>query len=60
MLGPELNLSQHLVCEGVGHDEAGVAHGTAEVDKAALSQDDDVTAILQGVAVNLRVKGERG
>lgn len=52
-VGPELDLCQHLVGEGVAHDEAGVAHGTAQVDQAALGQQDDVAAVAQGVAIHL-------
>lgn len=50
---PELNLCQHLIGEGVAHDEAGVAHGTAQVNQSALSQDDDVVAVLEAIAVHL-------
>ena len=42
-----------LVGEGGRHDEAGVAHGAAKVDKTALGQQDDVLAVLQGEPVNL-------
>lgn len=35
-IGPQLNLRQHLVGEGVAHDEAWVTHGTAQVDQSAL------------------------
>ena len=52
-VGPELNLSQHLIGEGVAHDKAGVAHSAAQVDQSTLSQDDDVAAILHEVAVHL-------
>ena len=53
VFGPQLNLGQNLVGEGVGHDKAGVAHGTAQGHQAALRQHNDVAPILQGVAVNL-------
>lgn len=36
LLGPQLDLSQDLVAEGVGHDEARVTHGTAQVDQTTL------------------------
>ena len=52
-LGPELQLGQDLVGEGVGHDEARVAHGTAKVDQTTLGQDDDVVATGHREAVNL-------
>src|SRR5690606_829965 len=53
--GPEGDLSQDLVSEGAGHDERGVTSGTAEVDETTLSQQDDVSAVGHGVAVNLRL-----
>ena len=43
----------NLVGEGGGHDEAGVSHGAAEVDKTALGEQDDVLAVLQGEPVHL-------
>lgn len=54
---PQLNLGQHLVSKTVAHDEAGVAHGAAQVDQSALGQDDDVATALHAVAVHLA--GER-
>ena len=42
-----------LVGERGGHDEAGVTHGTAKVDKTTLSQQDDVLAVLQGETIDL-------
>ena len=45
----------NLVGEGGGHDEAGVSHGAAEVDKTALGEEDDVLAVLQGEPVHLRL-----
>ena len=53
MLGPQLNLSKHLVGERVGHDKARVAHGAAEVDQTALCQHNNVGAVLQSVAIHL-------
>merc|ERR550517_659994 len=46
-------LCEHLVGEGGGHDEAGVAHGAAQVDQAALSQQNQVLAVLESVPVHL-------
>merc|ERR1719213_761952 len=37
-VAPQLDLGQNLVGEGAGHNEAGVTHGTAEIDQTALSQ----------------------
>ena len=42
-----------LVGEGGRHDEAGVAHRAAKVDKTALGEQDDVLPVLQGETVNL-------
>ena len=52
-VAPQLDLGQHLVGEGAGHDEAGVAHGTAEIDQTALSQEDDVLAVRESEPVHL-------
>jgi len=46
------DLSEDLVGEGAGHDEGGVTGGTAQVDQAALGEQDDVLAV-QEVAVHL-------
>lgn len=46
-------VSRYLIGEGIAHDERRVSHGAAQVDEAALGQDDDVTAVFQKVAVNL-------
>ena len=48
--------SQHLIGEGVAHDEGWMSHGAAQVDQPALSQDDDVITVLQEEAINLRRK----
>ena len=50
---PEGNLSKDLVGEGAGHDEGRVASRTAEVHETALSEEDNVTAIGHGEAINL-------
>merc|ERR1719431_2027237 len=55
MVAPQLDLGEDLVTETVGHDEAGVTHGTAQVNKSALSQQQDVLTVGQCVAVNLRL-----
>lgn len=54
-MGPQFNLCQHLVGEGVAHHKARVAHGAAQVDQPALSQQDDAAPILQPVTVHLQV-----
>lgn len=35
-IGPQLDLCQHLVGEGVAHNKARVTHGTAQVDQPSL------------------------
>lgn len=45
---------QYLVGEGVAHDEGRMSHGAAQVDQPAFSQDDDVVAVFQQEAVDLR------
>lgn len=50
---------QYLVGEGVAHDEGGMSHGAAQVDQPALSQDDDVVAVFQQEAVDLRRRRQR-
>lgn len=47
------DLGKDLVGEGARHDERGVAGGTAKVDEAALSKEDDVAAVLHEEAVDL-------
>jgi len=49
---PQGDLRQHLVSEGVGHDERRVASGATQVDETTLSEEDDV-AVIQGEAVHL-------
>ena len=52
-IAPQFNLSQDLVGERVAHDERRMSVGTSQVDKSAFSQDDDVSAVVQGISVNL-------
>ena len=49
----EHDLGQDLVGEGAGHDERGVTGGTAQVDQAALGEEDDVAARGHQEAVDL-------
>lgn len=49
----ESNLGKDLVGEGAGHDEGGVAGGTAKVDQTTLSEEDDVAAVVHEEAVDL-------
>ena len=53
-LGPQFNLSEDLIGERVAHDEARVAHSTAQVNETTLSQHNDMPAILHRVAVDLQ------
>ncbi len=55
VLGPQLDLSQHLVGERVAHDEARVSVSAAQVDQAALGEHDQVATVGQLVAVHLRL-----
>jgi len=50
---PEFDLGQDLVGEGVAHDEGRMSHGASEVDETALGEEDDMLAVLEGVAVDL-------
>merc|ERR1719347_1886350 len=52
-VGPQLDLGEDLVGEGVGHDEGGMTHGTPKIDKPSLGQQDNVLPVLEGVSVNL-------
>lgn len=49
------DLGKNLVAEGARHDERGVTSGTSKVDKTALGEKDDVTAVGQKEAVDLRL-----
>ena len=57
--GPQLNLSQDLVGEGVAHDEAGVAGSTAKVHQPPFGKEDDVGPSGEGVPVHLGKEGAR-
>ena len=54
-LGEQLDLSQHLVGEGVAHHEAGVAGGAAQVHQTAFRQQDDPVTAGQGDVIDLRL-----
>jgi hypothetical protein len=47
------DLGKDLVGEGAGHDEGRVAGGASQVDETALSEEDDVAAVVHQVAVDL-------
>jgi hypothetical protein len=51
----QLDLRDHLVGEAVGHHEARVAGGAAEVQQAALGQDHHDLPIFEGPLVVLRL-----
>lgn len=53
----EQDLGKGLVREGAGHDERGMARGTPQVDKTALSKENDAAAVLHVVAVDLGLDG---
>ena len=52
-LGEQLDLSQHLIGEGVAHHEAGMASGAAQVHQTAFGQENDSVAAGQGDVVHL-------
>jgi len=52
-LSEQLDLSQHLVGEGVAHHEAGVAGGTAQVHQAAFGQQQDAVAAGEHDVIHL-------
>ena len=52
---PERDLREGLVGEGVGHDEAGVAGGAAQVHQSSLGEHDDALAIGEDDVVHLRL-----
>ena len=54
------DLGKHLVGERARHDERRVTGGTAKVDKTTLSKEDDVAAVLEEVALDLRLDGDDG
>ena len=56
VLGPERELRKGLVGERVAHHEARVAGGAAEVDQATLGQENDLSAVGEGVQVDLKKK----
>lgn len=53
LLGPQFDLGQDLVGERTGHDERRVTSGTTQVDQSTFSQQDDVSAVVHGVSVDL-------
>jgi hypothetical protein len=58
-VGPQLDLSQGLVGERVGHHERGVACGAAQVDEAAFGQQQYVLAV-DGVFIDLGLDDDFG
>ncbi|KAL4857376.1 hypothetical protein ACK3TF_002257 [Chlorella vulgaris] len=56
-LVPQLQLRNHLVGEGARHDKRGVASGTAQVEQAALCQQDHAVAIGEDESVDLAQMG---
>lgn len=50
---PERDLSKDLVAEGAGHDKRRVTCRTAEVDKAAFSEEENMAARWHGITVYL-------
>lgn len=57
---PECNLGKDLVGEGHGHDKGWVSSGTSQVDKSALSEQNDVVTIWHQESIDLRLNvGDR-
>jgi hypothetical protein len=54
-LGEQLDLGQRLVREGVGHHERRVTGGVAQVQQAALGEDDEHLAVGELPGVHLRL-----
>jgi len=53
LLGPQLDLSEGLVGERRRHDKRRVASGAAQVEQAALGEEDDAVSIGEQEAVHL-------
>ena len=53
--GPQLDLGQSLVSEGVAHDKGWMSLPTAQVHQSPLGKEDHMAAIRQGVPVDLNV-----
>lgn len=58
LLGPQFNLSQDLVGEGVTHHKTWMAVSTSQIDKTTLGQQDNMATILQCIPVNLWIKSK--
>lgn len=52
-LGPEFDLGQDLIGEGVAHDEGRMSHGTSQINETSFGEEDDVFAVLEGVSIYL-------
>ncbi len=52
-LGEQLNLSQHLIGEGITHHETGVTGGAAQIHKTAFGKKNDLVAARQGDVIHL-------
>ena len=55
---PQCDLSEHLVGEAIGHDEAGVSGGTAEVDQSSFGEHDHGVSVGEDELVDLRLDGD--
>src|SRR3546814_11506861 len=55
LLGPKLDLRQHLIGEAGRHDEAGMARRAAQVHQPALGQHGDLLAVGTLDPVHLRL-----
>merc|ERR1719321_1287622 len=53
LVGPELELSEGLVCEGARHDKGRMSGGTAKVDKTTLGKQDKAVTVGLNESVDL-------
>src|SRR3984893_4888888 len=55
VIGPQLDLGEHLVGEGGAHDKARVTGGATEIDQPSLGKDDQALAVGKDDFVDLRL-----
>lgn len=58
LLGPELDLSQHLIGERVAHDKARVTVSTTKIDESTLGQHDQMSTVLELITIDLRLDSD--
>src|ERR1700730_10060372 len=55
VIGPQLDLGEHLVGEGGAHDKARVTGGATEIDQSSLGKDDQALAVGKDNLIDLRL-----